>query len=501
VKKSIAIIGAGIAGLSAGVYGRMNGYDTTIFEFHDKPGGLCTSWKCKGFIFDGCIHWLVGTNPKSGMNRMWRQLGALIDTEIIDHEEFLRVEDKDGKQFILYTNIDRLEEHMKELSPSDAETIDELTAALRKFTKFSSISDDMYEEKGAISKIGTGIKMMPFFRELSRYSKITIAEYSRRFKDKFLRGSFENCFGLPEFPLIGLFMTIAWMHNRDAGYPVGGSLEFSKSIERHYLKLNGKIRYKSRVDKIIVDNNRAMGVRLADGTEHLADYVISAADGRTTIFEMLEGHYVSDEIKGYYKNLPTFRGNVQVSMGVKRDLSKEPSLLLFPLEEPIMVAGEKRDRMGYHHFCYDPTLAPKGKSVVLVGFDSDYEYWKELSGDRKAYEDEKRRIADTVIDILNKRWKGFSKDIEAVDVATPLTTEQYTGNWKGSIEGWLITKETMKMMFGKGMSKTLPGLDNFYMAGQWVEPGGGLPPAAQSGRKAIRMICKRDGRKFYYGLV
>src|SRR3989304_2375133 len=51
--QSIIIIGAGIAGLSAGCYGQMNGYKTRIFELHDKPGGLCTAWKRKGYTFDG----------------------------------------------------------------------------------------------------------------------------------------------------------------------------------------------------------------------------------------------------------------------------------------------------------------------------------------------------------------------------------------------------------------------------------------------------------------
>jgi len=55
VEKSIIIIGAGLAGLSAGCYGQMNGYRTQIFEMHTTPGGLCTSWKRKGYTFDGCI--------------------------------------------------------------------------------------------------------------------------------------------------------------------------------------------------------------------------------------------------------------------------------------------------------------------------------------------------------------------------------------------------------------------------------------------------------------
>ncbi|MBN2394129.1 MAG: hypothetical protein JXR84_25580 [Anaerolineae bacterium] len=81
-----------------------------------------------------------------------------------------------------------------------------------------------------------------------------------------------------------------------------------------------------------------------------------------------------------------------------------------------------------------------------------------------------------------------------------MTVERYTGNWQGSQEGWLITTNTFGMMMGKGVDKTLPGLDDFYMAGQWVELGGGVSTAAVSGRVVIKMICKKDKKKFASGL-
>jgi phytoene dehydrogenase-like protein len=80
-------------------------------------------------------------------------------------------------------------------------------------------------------------------------------------------------------------------------------------------------------------------------------------------------------------------------------------------------------------------------------------------------------------------------------VATPLSYERYTGNWQGSTTGWLPTRQTMLMLL-LGVSKTLPGLQNFYLAGQWVEPGGSLPLAAASGRNAIHTICHQDGKPF-----
>jgi phytoene dehydrogenase-like protein len=46
------------------------------------------------------------------------------------------------------------------------------------------------------------------------------------------------------------------------------------------------------------------------------------------------------------------------------------------------------------------------------------------------------------------------------------------------------------------MKRTLPGLDHFYMAGQWVSPGGGLPAGVMTAREAIQMVCKKDGKPF-----
>jgi phytoene dehydrogenase-like protein len=133
--------------------------------------------------------------------------------------------------------------------------------------------------------------------------------------------------------------------------------------------------------------------------------------------------------------------------------------------------------------------------VVIFLLPTKYEYWKELSADRKhyhAYRAEKKHVASAVIAQLEIRFPGISKDVEMVDVATPVTYERYTANWRGSFEGWLITTRNLRVK----MPIVLPGLSNFYMAGQWVNPGGGLPPSAMSGKKVIKEICKREGKKF-----
>lgn len=499
MRDSIIIIGAGIAGLSVGCYGRMNGYRTRILEMHDKPGGLCTSWRRQGFTFDGCLHWLVGSRPGSGFNQIWQELGALRDCEIVDHEAFMRVEGEGGETFILYTDIDRLEAHMKDLAPADAEEIEAFCNTVRRFTRVSEAMG--IGPSGLLDTVRTGLRMLPHLGALRRYSTTSICEYASRFSDPFLRQAFATIFDMDDLPMAGLLMTLAWMHNRDAGYPIGGSLAFARAIERRYLELGGEIDYGARVERILVEDDRVVGVRLADGMEHRADAVISAADGHATIFDMLEGAYVDDEIRRIYDEWPIFQPIIQISLGVARDLADEPHTVSLPLERPITIAGEERERMSIKHYGYDPTLAPPGKSVIVVMFVSNYDYWKDLYPDDERYDAEKKDIAIRVMDQLEKRFPGIKGQIEAVDVATPMTYERYTGNWQGSMEGWMLTTDRPEALMGQGMDQTLPGLESFYMAGQWVQPGGGVPTAAWSARKVIRRICKEDGGRFVTTVV
>ena len=493
--RKIAIIGAGIAGLSAGCYLQMNGYDTEIFELHDKPGGVCTSWKRKGYTFDGCIHWLVGTRDGSSFNKAWRELGALPGPRIVDHEEFIRIEDKTGKALIIYNDPDKFERHLRELAPGDSAAIGDLCNSIRKLQTVRTPlgTPQNRQERVEFLKMMPGLlKLLVFFL---RKKKITMEQFSRRFKDPFLRDAWRRFSSEPDFPVIWMLMNLAWISAGDAGYPEGGSLEFARSIERRYLDLGGKISYLSRVKEITTAGGRARGIVLEDGTEHKADVVISAADGHSTHFDMLGGRFLNDDIRAMYDNWPLFTPLVQVSLGVARDMSDEPHALQFPLEKPLTVGGVATDDFGYTLFNFDPTLAPAGKSAFVIYLRTDFDYWERLYEDREKYKAEKARLADEVIAVLDRRWPGFKDDVEVIDVATPMTCVRYTANWRASYEGWLLCKENSRYML-TGMKKTLPGLEDFYMIGQWLMPGGGLPPAALHGREVTRMICKKDGRRF-----
>ena len=494
--KSILIIGAGIAGLSAGCYLQMNGYKTRICEMHNLPGGVCTAWQRKGYTIDGCMHWLAGSGPGSGMYRVWQELGVIQNHSFVDHDIYLQVEDKEGRRFSLCTDPDRLEKHMLEIAPEDSAAIKEFTTALRKMKGFDLPVGKAPELEGPVDKLKAGLKFLPYLGALNKYRKATVNEFAAKLQNPFLREALQVTVGDVEvFPMLGLLMPMNWVNAKAAGYPVGGSLEFAKTIERRYLDLGGEIHYGARVKKVLVENDRAVGIRLADGTEHRADRVVSAADGHSTIFDMLEGKYVNETIQGYYRDMPLFPPMLLVSFGVARTFDDPPPSVggvHLPLEEPLTIAGKERRNVNLYVYNHDPSLAPEGKTVVKFILMTDYDYWEELYRDRERYNAEKEQIADMLQGVLERRFPGVSELIEMRDVATPMTWVRYTANWRASYEGWMLSMESFNMR----MSKTLPGLSNFYMVGQWVEPGGGLPPAACSGRNLSQILCKQDGKKF-----
>jgi phytoene dehydrogenase-like protein len=501
--KSIAIIGAGIAGLAAGCYAQMNGYNSHIFELHDLPGGLCTAWERKGYVFDGCLHYLFGSAEGLPFNSVWQELGAIKDRPILHQTEFMRVVDPADPlrhTLIAYCDPDRLADHIKQLSPADTELADDLAQGIRDFLPFdmSVLQTKPRSLMTGPEGLDMGKRMLPFMLPLIRWAGVSAAEYAERFEDPFLRSAFPHLFGWPEIPMMAAISLLAYMRLGNAGFPAGGSLEFARAIERRYLALGGKIHYKAQVEKIVVEEGagrpKAVGVRLYDDSEWRADYVISAADGRATLFDWLGGRFVTDRQRQMYAGSLPLQPQVQVSLGVARDLSAEPHWATYLLEEQPTIAGLPRPQIGIKHYCFDPSLAPEGKSAVSVMLKSPYNYWQRIYG-RKLYDTEQLQVADQVLDQVERFYPDLRSAVEVVDVATPLSFERYTGNWQGATCGFLLTKQTMRMML-LGVDKTVPNLDNFYMAGQWVEPGGSVPTAAMSGRQVIQLICHEEGQPF-----
>jgi phytoene dehydrogenase-like protein len=295
----LIIIGGGMAGLSAGCYAQMNGYRSQIFESHVLPGGLCTAWKRKGYVFDTSIHMLMSST--SGVfHRMWQELGVVQGRQFVHHDVLARIEAM-GRRVDVFADLDRLERELLALSPADGELVRELVRMARQVVSFEPDLGKPRELWGPLDHLRQLRSMIPLLGILGR-AKWTVQGFANQCKDPFLAQVIRSLIDtpgwpMPDAPLIGALMVLAIHHTKNAGAPLGGSIKVAQTVAKRYRALGGTFHFDSRVEKILVEHNRAVGIRLADGSEHRADAVISAADGRTTIFEMLDGDYADAKIR------------------------------------------------------------------------------------------------------------------------------------------------------------------------------------------------------------
>jgi phytoene dehydrogenase-like protein len=488
MKSKIIIIGGGIAGLSAGVFGQKRGFETEIFEMHTVPGGQCTAWKRKGYMFDYCIGWLMGSSSGS-MNTLWKQLGALSeDVPILDPEVFVRNVDNEGQEFLIYKDMQKWEAYLKGIAPEDEEAISRMFSILDKL----SLSGDMEEImkpkplRRTLPMLKIFLRMLPAMIPMIKYGKKSGGQFIKEmgFKNEFLRHFLEQMYGDENFSAIGFLMMLSLFKDNNAGYPAGGSLNFVLRILNKYQELGGTLSAGRRVNKILIEDGKAVGVKLEDGTIQKSDYVIAACDLHTVIYDMLDGKYIPEDIKNAFENWPLFKPLVQVSFGIKKEIKEKQMMTNYLV--PTKIGATKIDSYSISNYSYDPAMAPEGKTTIVIKFESPYEIWEHL--EHNPYEKEKERIKEDAIILLEKTYPGIKDFIEVVDVATPLTDIKYTGVYRAAYEGFRPTKSNMN----KILNPIIKGLDNFILAGQWLFPGGGLPPSALSGKWAIEVFYKKE---------
>jgi phytoene dehydrogenase-like protein len=494
-EKSIIIIGAGLAGLSAGCYAQMNGYRSHIFECHSKPGGVAAWWERQGYLIDGGIHFLMGAKQGQSTYNMYRELGTAQADSLVGMTTYGRfIDENSGRRLDVTKDLARLAREMKAFSPRDAGIINELVSGARAMQGYDMGGMGLGKPQELMSvgdRLKTAWEMRRAFKYLAGKYARPISDYVKSIHDPWLRQFIENLF-LPEVPIWFVFMLLGLVADRQMALLKDGCMDFVLPIEKRFKELGGQVTYKATVREILVENDCAVGVRLADGSKHYADVIVSAADGYSTIFNMLGGRYVSKEIENRYKNWKLIRPTVMVSFGVAREFKEQPYLSVIALKDSITIGSRAIPGFSLRIFNYGTNFAPPGKTVVQVMFETEWDYWNELQRDRSRYEAEKKRVADEVLKRLEPHYPGISSQVEMTDVATPYTTLRYTMNYKGAYMGWLPTAEAIMARF----ERTLLGLANFYMAGQWVVPGGGVPPSLYSGRQVIQLLCHQDKKPF-----
>jgi len=489
----IVIIGGGIAGLACGCYLQMNGLETEILEAGSALGGLCTAWDRGPYIFDGCLRWLLGTQPCLPFHRIWSELGVTASRRFVSYDEIVRIEGRQGEVLSVPADLDKLAREFKRVAPEDTTLIDGLVRAARRSAPLKPIEKPL-ELMSPLEKLKTGLSYLPMLPVVARWKNVPVSTYLARYQNPFLREALMAMAGDERASALVLVMLLAFRSGNNTGFVIGGSRALAQTLTERYARLGGRVRLNARVASIMVENGKATGVRGTDQTAVPAAAVVSCADGHATVFQMLEGRYVDKKTLYPYQNCAVFPALIQVSLGISTTFPEAPHTLVLLLARPLVVDDTtQHNRLEVTVFRADSALCPEGKMVFTVRLTAHCRFWTSLrDADPTRYHAEKHRILQKVLAILDARFPDLARHVEATDVATPATFVRWTSNWQGSFQGWLPTPRIL----GRPFQFVLPGLKDFYMAGHWVVPGGGLPSAALAGRYVAQLICARDGKTF-----
>jgi len=487
MKKKVIVIGAGISGLSAAIYAQRSGFNVTLCEQHSIAGGMCTSWKRKGYLFEGAMHWLTGSSPKTELYPVWKETGALNDDiKVFLHEPFYAVEWQ-GKTINLYRDLEKTIEKLRVFSPDDEKLLQRLKKDVE---AFSCLQMPVYDIKGVEAqhpkrmKISTLLKMLPALPRIVRCNKISCKEYAAQFKHPAIQRLL--CLMMDDYSATSMIATLAQINMGDGGYPEGGSLAMVDRMTKTFEELGGTLLLKTKVKKVNIKNGVATGVTIGNSILP-ADAVIVTQETIAALDQLFDVQLNEKWLTSLRKNTKpevcTF-----VSLGIRADLPQTPA---FELAEPIMYADKTVSEIFFFNYAKFEEYAPKGCTTLTTALMGDtYEFWKKAKEEGR-YEEEKRRLAEQICRVISEKYPQAKDSIEIIDIATPLTYERYTGAYHGS---WMsIMGAGDKMRAYPGFLKSVNSL---YFAGHRLTNPGGLPVAIDSGRKAAQMVCRQFGVMF-----
>lgn len=491
--KKIVIIGGGIAGLTAGIYARRSGFECEIYEQHTIVGGECTSWKRQGFHIDNCVHWLTGTKPGTEMNKVWCDVHALgNDVEIIQNDSFLHIEGENGESIDIWQDVERLRNDLLKLSPEDTKAIEEFISNIKTYCLMDMPALKAVDMLSIIELWRLIKKLRPIGKIHDKLSKMSLQEYADKFKHPLIKKMI-MAYMPHTYNVSSWFYVLGTFCSGNGALPRGGSQGMSDRMEKYFLDLGGKIFTRKKATKIDVDKKYAQCVHFADGTSVSADYIVCTCDASIVFGNLLGEKYNEKFFKtrfdDNYRHPVYSTFNTYIAVDDKCDFLKDTTWFNCA---PYTAVGKTHDSVLLKSFSSEPSYSPEGKNLLqtlLVQYEDDFDKWARLyEGNREAYKQEKEKIAQSVLAAIEDKFPQLKGKMTVVETVSPYSYYRFCGAYKGAYMSFILTPFAPK----KTHKGRLRKIKNVFLAGQWLQPPGGLPNAGATGRFVIQRICKKE---------
>ena len=494
----VIVIGAGLSGLTTASLLAKRSLKVCVVEAQYKPGGSCGIFKRKDVVFEQGAAMIYGFNDRgfSPHRFVFNALEEPID--IIKHDELYAINFGEHR-IVFYEDIDMFIEELVKVFPNEKENFKRFYTDLsNQYIKIIAenpafISPDaMKKEKGLKSLLKHPIEYIRFLGYMNKNTKSILKKY---FKDKNVFDFFDKltstyCYtNVEETPAI--LSSIMFVDNHFGGsyYPAGSTLNLIGKLEKVIEENNGHMIYNTEVEEIIVEDNRAIKVKLDNETNISAKYIVNSGTVWNLYNKLLKEN-VSEDIKNWVNSLEPSYPSVVLFALVKEEAIPKGTL---PIE---MLIGDKtkldEDEITVYILSIDDkTLCKKGYHTIMAigptfkewpkGFKNNYNTEKY----REMKEVEKNRV----LDVLEKRFPGFKENLCHVEISTPTTLNRYALKEKGSVAG-------PKQKLGQHMMKRLKSkseVDSLFNCGESTVMGTGTPAVTISGISAANLILRELG--------
>ena len=486
--KKAVVIGAGIAGLNAGIELLQKGFDVTIYEKNNEVGGLCSGYFVNGYNIDACLHWLMGTKKDTTLNALWRNIDALNDDVKISHLPYFCSFIYKGIKVTFSRNLDEEEQRWLELSPNDKKAINSFFDCVRDLAKVWNVTQSL-KHKRFTTEI---LKVLPNFGKISRAMKLSREEYSKKFTHPALRFAIKNA--MTGYNNAYFFMQVYGLFSTgDGDVPLGGAYYMTQRIKNKFLSLGGKLELNSPVEELIIKDRKVTSIRVNNKVVE-ADYFISALDVNYTLNTLLNGKHKSMIYKYANKHLHNSPISSCFCVYIKvEDYKNNIDVPTCILTEGIKVGVKKAHSLLIRPYSFDATFDYHGDSVISLFVDlnqDDYLYFKKL----KHYQKEHRRIVNDLINAFKEAYPEYKDKISSLTSFGPIELNERTNTSYGALQSYSFSNKGIFVNY----SGKIRSISNLYMCGQWNRSIGGTPTALLTSHQIVKKLVRKDKRFFKF---